>query len=469
MPHPHKLGKYPITGVLGEGAMGVVYQGFDPVIKRPVALKTIHRDLIAGDDVSGSSAAARFRNEAQAVGRLSHPGIVAIYEYGEEDTTAFIAMELVEGRSLSSILASTPRLPETDVLSIMDQLLDALDCAHRYGVWHRDIKPANLLITAGGRLKVTDFGIARIESQQLTQVTATIGTPGYMAPEQYVGNRIDHRVDLFAAGVLLYRLLSGEPPFIGTPEAVMYQILNRDPPVPSSLPNSRTHPFYDAIVAKALARDADERFASASAFREALAHRTHALPRHASDETVIAAPMPPKPAAAATPIASGPPTHPSNASMPPEGWNPDTLLQFERALASFVGPMARVLVRRAAREHADLSDLAHALASQLEGDAERTMFFQKLEKTGPSLRGTAALSSGTPPPQATPASALPVRPETIERAKQLLAQHMGPIAGIVVKKAVAKADGDERFIALVLEQVADEAEREKLRQALRRR
>ncbi|MEO8804950.1 MAG: serine/threonine-protein kinase, partial [Burkholderiaceae bacterium] len=212
MSHPERLGKYTITGVLGDGAMGVVYTGFDAGIQRRVALKTIHKKLI-DDDKQSESIAARFRNEAQAVGRLLHPGIVAIYEYGEDETTAFIAMEYVEGRNLAQVLGKTRLLPEPELLRIMDQLLDALDCAHNHQVWHRDIKPANLIITATGQLKVADFGIARIENRALTQVDSIIGTPGYMAPEQYVGEAIDHRVDIFAAGVLLYRLLSGEAPF----------------------------------------------------------------------------------------------------------------------------------------------------------------------------------------------------------------------------------------------------------------
>jgi serine/threonine protein kinase len=162
MSHPDRLGKYAITGVLGEGAMGVVYKGYDAGIARSVAIKTVHHRLL-GDDAALDSFAARFRNEAQAVGRLSHPGIVAIYDYGQDGGTTYIAMEFVEGRNLAQIIAATPRLPEADVLRLMDQLLDALDCAHRHGVLHRDVKPANLLVTADWQLKVTDFGIARID------------------------------------------------------------------------------------------------------------------------------------------------------------------------------------------------------------------------------------------------------------------------------------------------------------------
>src|SRR5438105_3599391 len=276
MTHPERLGKYPITGVLGEGAMGVVYKGFDPGIQRPVAIKTIRRQLVNDEDAA--SFAARFRNEAQAVGRMSHPGIVAIYEYGEEGDTTYIAMEFVEGRNLSQILAATPLLLEADILRVMDQLLDALDCAHRHGVWHRDIKPANLIITGRGQVKVTDFGIARIESLALTQVTSVIGTPGYMAPEQYTGTKLDHRVDIFAAGVILYRMLAGKPPFTGSPETVMYKIINENPVPPSSVvPSDHARPSdYDAVVAKALAKSPAQRFNSAAEFRQALAQAASA-------------------------------------------------------------------------------------------------------------------------------------------------------------------------------------------------
>src|SRR5512139_2436913 len=253
MSHPERLGKYPITGVLGKGAMGVVYKGFDPVINRPVAIKTIHKALI-GQDLSGSSTTARFKNEARAVGRMAHPGIVAIYEYGEDAETAYIAMEYVEGRTLSQILHGTPRPPECDILTLMDQLLAALECAHRHGVWHRDIKPANLLITNSGQLKVTDFGIARIESVVLTQITSTIGTPGYMAPEQYIGENVDHRIDIFAAGAILYGMLVGHPPFQGSAESVMYKVVNDHPVPPSKVPDAGRPEFYDAIIARALAK-----------------------------------------------------------------------------------------------------------------------------------------------------------------------------------------------------------------------
>jgi serine/threonine-protein kinase len=475
MNHPTQLGKYPITGVLGEGAMGVVYKGFDPVIRRPVAIKTIHRDLIGGDDTSGASASARFRNEAQAVGRMAHPGIVAIYEYGEQDTTAYIAMELVNGRSLSQILRDTPRLPEFDVVSLMDQLLAALDCAHRHGVWHRDIKPANLLVTAAGQLKITDFGIARIEANALTQVTSTIGTPGYMAPEQYVGNQIDHRVDLFASGVLLYRLLTGATPFAGSAEAVMYQILHKEHVPPSQVQGSHCPVVYDPIVAKALAKDANQRYSSAAQFREALLQRAKALPEEALATTIIAAA-----AASPSPSSGGvqqpTSTQSSGGSAVPTGWDPATLQQFERALVSFVGPMARVMVRNAARSCSDPESLTAVLGQQLPSEVERTAFRTKLSTTQVTRRTAATTAStsgtkslGTRVVEATAGSGSPVNADTVAHARQVLTRHMGPIAGVIVKKAAAQARTEAELFEQLVAQFTDPAERDRLMASLRRR
>jgi serine/threonine-protein kinase len=176
-----RLGKYAVTEVLGKGAMGVVYKAFDPNIRRAVAIKTIRKELI--DDDRAHTMLARFKNEAQAAGRLSHPGIVGVYDYGEEGELAYIAMEYVEGNSLREYFNRNTRFEDRDVVSIMAQLLEALAYAHEQGVYHRDIKPANIIIMTSGKLKIADFGIARIDSSNLTQIGAIMGTPGYMAPE----------------------------------------------------------------------------------------------------------------------------------------------------------------------------------------------------------------------------------------------------------------------------------------------
>ncbi len=211
---PERLGKYPITGVAGKGAMGVVFKGMDPVIKRPVAIKTIRKELLDEDDHTATdSLSSRFQREAQAAGALNHPGIVSVYEYGEDANYAYIAMEYVEGSNLRDYMASGTKFDEQDTVSIMAQLLDALNFAHSAAVWHRDIKPANIIVQPDGRLKILDFGLARLQHSTLTANGAVVGSPGYMSPEQAEGKRVDERSDIFSAAAVGYLILSGRAPF----------------------------------------------------------------------------------------------------------------------------------------------------------------------------------------------------------------------------------------------------------------
>ncbi len=227
-----RLGKYDLHGALGKGAMGIVYKGFDPHIERFVAIKTIRKDLVEPEVVQQYM--ARFKNEARAAGRLHHPNIVAVYEYGEDENVAFIAMEYVEGAGLRDHLNRRDTFDFAQLVSLMRQLLDALDFAHAKGVVHRDVKPSNLIVGEGGQLKIADFGIARVDTSNLTQAGMVIGTPSYMSPEQCRGLEADPRSDLFSAGVVLYELLTGEKPFRGNLESIAYKICHEDPPAPST-------------------------------------------------------------------------------------------------------------------------------------------------------------------------------------------------------------------------------------------
>ena len=265
---PAKLGKYDILRELGQGAMGIVYEGRDPVIDRRVAIKTLKREQLERSEAD--EVIARFKREAQAAGRLNHPNVVAIYEYGEEaDGTAFIAMEFVQGRELKDAFDSDERIALPLVGRIMGQLLDALEHAHRNGVVHRDIKPANIILLADGTVKVADFGVARIESSNLTQAGTVMGTPSYMSPEQFMGQTVDGRSDLFSAGVVLYQLLTGEKPFTGALTTIMHKVLKEDPPWPSVL-NVHVPARLDAVVKRAMAKRPEDRFQSAADFRRAL-------------------------------------------------------------------------------------------------------------------------------------------------------------------------------------------------------
>ena len=267
MTEPKKLGKYEIRGELGQGAMGIVYEGFDPMIGRRVALKTVRREQL--DRAEVEEILARFKREAQAAGRLNHPNVVQIYEYGEDEGTAFIAMEFVEGRELRDHFDASERFPMAEIVRIMGQLLEALDYSHKNGVVHRDIKPANIILLKDGTVKVADFGIARIESSNLTQAGSVLGTPSYMSPEQFMGQTVDGRSDLFSAGVILYQFLTGEKPFTGALTTIMHKVLKEDPAAPSELNVQVPRPF-DALIRKALAKRPDERFQSGREFAGAL-------------------------------------------------------------------------------------------------------------------------------------------------------------------------------------------------------
>jgi tRNA A-37 threonylcarbamoyl transferase component Bud32 len=263
-----KLGKYNILSILGQGAMGIVYKGFDPHIERTVALKTIRKEALNAKEME--PLLARFKREAQAAGRLTHPGIVTVYEYGEAEDTAYIAMEFVDGREIKDFLDKNERFPLNTIVAIISQLLDALAYSHGQGVIHRDIKPGNILLLDNGRIKVTDFGIARIESSTLTQFGDVIGTPSYMSPEQFSGQQVDNRSDLFSTGVILYHLLTGEKPFPGNSlTTIMHRVINSDPPLMSDL-NFQIPSYLDAVVLKALAKKPANRFLTADEFKAAL-------------------------------------------------------------------------------------------------------------------------------------------------------------------------------------------------------
>ena len=256
---PGKLGRYVIEGVLGKGAMGVVYLAVDPVIGRRVALKTL---AVPADSEEAQEFAQRFLREAQAAGILNHPVIVTVHDAGVDEDTglSFIAMEYIEGRSLKEMLQAGHAFTAVDVAMVGAAIADALDYAHAQGVVHRDIKPANILITSRGQAKITDFGVARLESSNLTAAGQFIGTPNYMAPEQITGAAIDGRSDLFSLGVVLFELLTGARPFGGSSMTeVTYKIVHEPPPIPSRA-RPGLPPAFNPIVLKLLEKDPARRY-----------------------------------------------------------------------------------------------------------------------------------------------------------------------------------------------------------------
>ncbi len=256
-----RFGRYEILAELGRGAMGVVYKARDPKINRVVAVKTV--SLAGQPPEEELEYRERFVREAEAAGRLSHPGIVTIFDVGEEPETRapYIVMEYVSGPSLEKMLSGENRtLPLETALQLTLELAEALDCAHGQGVVHRDLKPANILITEDGHAKIADFGIAKLNLANLTLAGRVLGTPAYMSPEQLNGEEVDGRSDLFSLGVILYTVLTGYRPFQGNSAlTVSFKVVNRDP-VPASILDTDLPPGLDYIIARAMAKDPAQRY-----------------------------------------------------------------------------------------------------------------------------------------------------------------------------------------------------------------
>ncbi len=272
-----QLGRYEVLGELGQGAMGVVYKARDPLIDRVVAIKTINLSLAMDEKEEYEG---RFYQEAKAAGRLNHPNIVTIYDVGKSGDVAYIAMEFLEGRELRDVMNETSLLPVDQVLKIVAQVAQGLAYAHEHDIVHRDVKPSNIMVIRDGNVKITDFGIARMASASVrTQTGMVLGSPKYMSPEQVMGKSIDQRSDIFALGVMLYEMLTGQAPFDGeNVNAIMYQTLNAVPPQPNTL-NSVVPEMVNFIVAKALAKGVEDRYQNARDFAVDLLTCRDGLPR----------------------------------------------------------------------------------------------------------------------------------------------------------------------------------------------
>jgi serine/threonine protein kinase len=256
-----RFGRYEILAELGRGAMGVVYKARDPKINRVVAVKTF---LLASQSTEDEQEyRERFFREAEAAGRLSHPGIVTIFDVGEEPEThaPYIVMEFVSGQSLDKLLSQQDhKLSLEAALQLTHELAEALDCAHGQGVVHRDLKPSNILITEDGHAKIADFGVAKLNLGTHTLGGRTLGTPAYMSPEQLNGETVDGRSDLFALGIVLYTVLTGYRPFQGNSAmTVSFKVVNRDP-VPATVLDTELPPGIDYIIGRAMAKDPAQRY-----------------------------------------------------------------------------------------------------------------------------------------------------------------------------------------------------------------
>ncbi|MBI3229295.1 MAG: serine/threonine protein kinase, partial [Burkholderiales bacterium] len=266
-----QLGRYQLTRVLGRGAMGVVYEGIDPKLNRQIAVKTILKGHISDPELEAEYS-ARFIREAQAVARLNHPNIVTVFDFGEENDIAFIVMECIRGEELKTHFDEKHPFSLEDAVRMTGELLDALDYAHQNGIVHRDIKPANVMLDGQNRVKLTDFGVARLSdtNTERTQAGTMVGTPSYMSPEQIEGSAVGPRSDIFAVGIILYQFLTGEKPFHAQGMwAIQKKIMQEDPVLPSVM-NPALSPAFDAVVLRALAKKPDDRYPTALDFKKDL-------------------------------------------------------------------------------------------------------------------------------------------------------------------------------------------------------
>jgi serine/threonine-protein kinase len=400
---PEQIGRYVVQATLGRGAMGVIYKAHDPVIDRTIAIKLVHADLLDGED--RTDYVARFRGEAQAAGRCSHPNVVAVYDFAMHGENPYLAMEFIDGVTLSQIEKDGRRFSTPEIIDLMGQMLDGLGAAHALGVVHRDIKPANVMLTAQGRVKVTDFGISRIDTSVLTGAGAVLGTPSYMSPEQCRGEAVDARSDLFSAGVVLFELVTGRKPFTGASQHELWRkLLDEPPPDPAELRPDAPRFLLD-VISRSLAKQPANRFASAQEMAAALRGGPPSTPGLELDRTVLAT--------QASQIGSGLDLDSSQVST------------IERQLARIVGPIATVMIRRAARTADSVETLCRTLELGIEQEDRRAQFRKEVlgimdqttSRTGRTTAKTAALSDAE-----------------LQHAQKALTRYMGPVARVLVKR-----------------------------------
>ena len=421
---PSTVGRYQIRALVASGASGDVFEAYDPIIDRPVAVKMLRRELAERNDVDWLE---RFRHEARAGGRRMHPNIVAVLDFGEQDGAPYLAMEYIDGETLDVAIRRSGAFPEARAVSIIVQVLSALEFAHGNGVIHRDIKPSNILLPDRGPIKVADFGIAHLEASDLTVEGDILGTPSYMAPEQLLGRPVDHRADLYAAGLVFAEMLTGtkqfQRGFSDVVRALQEGVVPAAPADHAGIP-----PAFATVIDRALARDPNERFVDAADFARAITDAAGLPPQPVEDA-----------ATAATVVR--PPAVRTEAEAPVPQLSDDTLFAVQRELTAFIGPVARVAVRRLAASCLDVGDLCRELAKLIDAPAERAAFMAKVQNPKIAGASLAASATGTSNSRATPAAPLTQRltPEMLSRIETGLAEHVGPIARILVRQQLTKS------------------------------
>ncbi|SON54421.1 Serine/threonine-protein kinase PknL [Hartmannibacter diazotrophicus] len=418
--------------------MGVVYEGHDPSIDRVVAIKALHTHLASAAE--RTSWLERFAREAKAAGRVIHPNLVTIFDYLEVEDTPYLVMEYVEAGTLAERLEADHILPPAEIRTVMGQILDGLAAIHQVGIVHRDIKPANVLLFKDGRVKLADFGVARIESLGATQ-GGLIGTPHYMSPEQFNGGQIDQRSDMFACGVILYEMLTGQKPYAanGLGELSVQVLRGRYNRLGTRIAHAPER--LNALMDKALTPELALRVSDVGEFK---------LMLEGALEGVDQAVPPPQEGTVVAPLA------PASGSLGsrPDGSMSGTLAErmpktvfsgIESLLAERVGPIARIIVRSAATSTNDVDRMIESLAAHL-GEDERAAFREAIQRCI-SQTSDQVVAAGE-------------EDDLLQTLTRLLTPHVGPMARILVKKAAERSRSREELCSSLAGHIPNAKDRE---------
>lgn len=438
-----KVGKYKIVSSLGEGAMGIVYEAFDPDIERRVAIKVLHPDL--GRKKNAKEFLQRFKREAQSAARCVHPNIVTVLEYGQDGEMPYIVMEFVEGASLLDILKQRRPISLQKSLSIISQLLKALHSAHQLNIVHRDIKSGNIMILKdGGGVKLADFGIARItDGAELTMTGAVVGTPKYMAPEQMFGLKVDARADLFSVAMVFAELLTYMPANSPIPRSSLPEINNLPPN--NRVDYSILYPTaLIPVLQQGLAVNAEERFQTAREFVEAI---KNVLPQLKSAQPSAVADE-------ATAVVQ--------QSTQPFPATQEELDSMTRLLVEYVGPVAKNIMVAYDAEHTAIDELASEISREIPRADEREAFLRRwegisgtrIDTTRPGDTGTG--SGGTLPGK--------FDDELLEKMGADYAAYMGPMAPRLVKHYSARTGDLRQLVESLAGEIPDAGDSQKFRE-----
>lgn len=455
---PRRVGKYRIDGIVGRGAIGVVYKGYDETIDRPLAVKTLRPEFLTIVN-ENADLRRRFAVEARSAGRCLHPNIVTVFDFVEHDGAPYIVMEYVNAGTLENVLRRGTLPPVRQVGEIMAQLLFALGYAHSKGVVHRDVKPANILCPTASSIKVSDFGVAHIETLEFTQpgYGGPVGTPNYMAPERFLGHPADGRSDLFSAGVILYQLLTGTKPYLATdlPELIRQLMESRPPSIRQYRPELWAE--LDDVISRSLARHPEDRYQSADSFIEALNAAIEARPQDDLVPLDLTA-LSHQPVSPPAPTAK----QPLNQTMA-DRLAPGTIDVLSQTLARWLGPIAKLVVKQASQQATDPDTMLRILMGKIGSDVDATAFRLTAERV---LRSAGAVDetssrppSAAPGPAATPAHRPAISPDETKSATAALLPLIGPVAAKVVARQAEQATNRDDFYRRLAEFIPSEQDR----------